>query len=882
MTINVNKTNISNNPYLTNANVTNGTKSAEPISIPIGKNSSNDKPEIKVDEYAQKLELIMKTQKFESMASLIKFGIDRIEPNFGKLSAAEQYNKLLAYFKLTEEELVAKAERAEQSENLQQTTNNGMNNFNHNAFSKLSKEEKIETLSLELAKNEFLYGDKNAQKTIEEWNALTDKQKNQLIQNSKTDILNNSKNNDKALDFKMELIQASNFNKRSYSTLPKDSKLQLIDFAQEYLAGIYQDETIRDNLSETQKHSIEERQEVSNIVIAECKKLGIANYSEGTILLPSELKECLEKIKAKSGKDILTLNIDYLKGLQEQGIPLTDEQTEKLSFYTNLQDGLDAVGEIPVKNYGRLDAIKNSEFNAELEKANSSTEQIKVYSQYIEKNFNNLSPEDFAKAIGELTNEIMNKSEDSNAKITGSLLYAKVLKDATPEQKEALAKLNEGYSSVNNAVNINNHSENSARIVAESQKKLHKTNAEMGNRLALISLSAMDKKHLVATSSTYSGFGSEPVEKMHAQIALDKNRVDAEAQCVMLTNTFNNSQKSVRIASATNLDKAYKENQIAMTEMAIKDKDVNSAMVEDGTFSRYAKENQTEAFKIHKQRCEQDDYSQEESIKSLNMLSDYIAGCDKDNQLAMHNEIMTSQYAEVQEHAAGNIKYYDPSVQADAIDAVYATGNQKAIETAIVNLAEGNYANGVQEQVLGNVLNTAFASENSNAELLQKVISGEALSTQEWNSLTPKQKSEYQAAYFKALSPAKQLKLLASISDPNLKKSIYKKIASQNKQMLKNLVASDADTAKFIYDMGIANDIVRDICKLKASSEIKFNNLLKTIEKNEQQKNNQQITSALINENPITARTVDYASIPFTTQEKFDIFKKNPDGHLLA
>lgn len=873
MTIEVNKTNISNNPYLTNDNVKNGTKS-EPISIPLGKNNSTGKPEtneIKTNEYAQKLELIMKTQKFESMASLIKFGIDRIDSNFGKLSAAEQYNKLLAYFQLTEEELVANAERAEQSENSQQTTDNDeFTYYNHNAFSKLSKEEKIETLSLELAKNEFLYGDENAQKTLEQWNALTDEQKNQLIQNAKTDILKNSKNNDnndKALDFKMELIQASNFNKRSYSKLPKDNKLALIDFAQEYLAGIYPDETIRDNLSETQKHSIEERQEVSNIVIAECKKLGIADFSENTTLTPSELKECLEKIKAKNGKDVLTLNIDYLKDLQDKGVPLSEHQREKLDFCTNLKSGLDAVGETPAKNYGRLDAIKNSGFGEELTNASSSVEQIKVYNQYIEKNFGDLPPEDFAKAIGELTNEIMNNEDDPNAKITGSLLYAKVLKSATPEQKEALARLNDLNSLVNNTVHINEHSGASAKTVAKTQED------NKSYKLAAQRIERSNDEIAHATSEIDSSSRSEDVQRAH------KNRIrtvqDVAYQLDMSMNVAHLSNLNIRKEFSVEDYQLDEEIQDVIHAELIKDKDVAIYANQNGHLNLYAKSKQPAICKVTKERFEEPDFTPEEAVEQLNILSDQIQYCDKDNQLAMHNEIMTSQYAEVQEHAAGNIKYYDPSVQADAINTVYATGNQNAIEAAIVNLAEGNYANGVQEQVLGNTLNTAFNTENSEKieELRQKIVSGETLSPQEWNSLTPKQKSEYQAAYFKNLTPAKQLKLLANISDPSLKKSIYKRIANQDKQMLENLIASDADTAKFIYDMGIANEMVIGICEQKASSEIKFATLLNNIKHSE---------DFILKDNPPTAKTIDYASIPFTTHEKFDIFKKNADGHLLA
>ena len=82
----------------------------------------------------------------------------------------------------------------------------------------------------------------------------------------------------------------------------------------------------------------------------------------------------------------------------------------------------------------------------------------------------------------------------------------------------------------------------------------------------------------------------------------------------------------------------------------------------------------------------ENDLPKDEAVKELNKLSDQISKCHKDNQLAMHEEISSSKYAEVVEHAAQNISTYDESVQAKALKVTYEkaaeTGNIAAIQAA--------------------------------------------------------------------------------------------------------------------------------------------------------------------------------------------------------
>lgn len=791
-------------------------------------------------------------------------------PEFLNLPLEKQTEILTSY-----KEKIAQPAQNEPEQTVAQESSEQVETFDYKNYETLSNEEKTFVYLTELAKNKFLYG--NPPKTQKDWEALSEAEKQNLISVAKEEFSKNTeakneKDESYSLQWKMSKLQTANYLNMSAEEFEQQPIEYKLDAVHDYTVNL--DEKV---LSEAQKKYLAHQQEISSVIVTKCKEKGIE--CGNSTMSPMEIKQRCKEL----GTNPVEIEKEYLQGLKTQGKKLTDQQENRLKKLTGLSEFTKALQDMPQKDYGRLKTLYNTKYGEMLDACSSTEDKCRIVYQYAQETFNSLPDEEKRKAYLELASELVNNDVELATK-----LHEFTIVDASKETRQAIIKDDTELNQALNAYNINIFSEDEAAQMAEHQKEISKTDAKKGDILASITLSNADEGHVVATCHSYSRWPSENVGKKLVQIGYDKNRVGAESQKLILTDVLrNNSSESVLIEVGINVDKAYKENQVALTQLAIQNKNVNNAMIENGTCSRCADENQLEIFNLQKQRCEQSDYTREETIQNLQTLSDNIACCAKENQLAMHNEIMTSQYTEVQEYAAGNIKYYDPSVQAAAINTVYATGNQKAIETAIVNLAEGNFASGVQEQVLGSILNTAISSENSEKleQIKEKIVTGNTLTQQEWHSLTSKEKTEYQAAYFKALTPAKQLKLLANISDPSLKKSIYKKLASQNKQMLENLIASDADTAKFIYDMGIANEIVINICKQKAPSEIKFKKLLETIEKNEQQKNGQQITSALKVENPITARTVNYASIPLNpnnNDNKFAIFKKDADGHILA
>lgn len=850
------------------------------INIPIGKNSSDTQKKgdnyTKTDIYAQKLEMFQKAMGFESLAGVIELGIDRIGPEFGHLSKEEQYNRLLEFFQTTDENITLIASQAAESSEPEEYYDDEKDFFDHKAFAEFSNDDKAKTFALELAKNRFLYG--NSQKTEEDWNALSNEQKAELVQNERNNFVKNVSADEfcddaisKTLEDKMILLQAANSRRMSFEQLNSlepqiDAKGNAIgeskfDIIADYNYSISESDNpkVQDNLSEKQLKAIEERKNLSKIIVEECKNSGIEDFGDGTIILqPTEIARYLKEIKEKTKKDQLTLQIQYLENRQEKGIPLDDAEKERLEFCKNLQNGLNAVKNIEVKDYGRLETVRNSEYGKYLENSLSDSDKITVYGEYIERNFSNLKSDEYAKAVGELTSEIM---REPDGKILGSLLYAKILKEATPEQKLALARLKNVYSQVNNTVHINEHDANSVVAVAETQE---------ANGLFELSeqrINISDDEHAHATSKIDSGSKSENVQRAHSNRAYKVQ--DAKMQSDMLTNTAENSTLQVRKETAVRLPEAHKDNQVDLSQKFMADKEVATAMNDAQILDKFHKDNQTAIFTSFKNRFEQNDFAKDEAIKQLNTLSNQIQNCDKDNQLAMHNEIMTSKYSEVQENAASNIKNYDSSVQAKAIDAVYQTGNQKAIDKAVSNMSLYK-SDDVKSQELGRILGEHSIS--SEKDLKERFLDGK-LTLQEISQLPPSQRREYFVEMYRKATPAQKLQWLSKMPDGTQKKTVYTFIALYDSNLLNSMIENGKGLEMFTVCSDVAAQ--NKIFALMSKSE---NNDVK--QQCEQIKSDPRNAALFIGKNiekePKTAKTLNnFASVPQGFADGLEFFKKH-------
>ena len=204
--------------------------------------------------------------------------------------------------------------------------------------------------------------------------------------------------------------------------------------------------------------------------------------------------------------------------------------------------------------------------------------------------------------------------------------------------------------------------------------------------------------------------------------------------------------------------------------------------------------------------------------------ADQIQYCHKNNQLALHDEVMSSRFESVQTHAAGNIKNYDNSVKAEAVARVLDSGNIDAIQNIcndIVN-SPASYpeVTGVVEMVAkAIVLESVYQSELESGDLNQKFLAG-SLTLKELSKLTPKERREYFLDKFEKLSPLQKLEMIKKFVNSNMfgdvqKRTIYILIARSS--LLKSMVDS-GEGGKMLETPGMPPDAKNRVIKAMKQS----------------------------------------------------------------
>lgn len=724
--------------------------------------------------------------------------------------------------------------------------------FDNKSYAELSTEQKFAVYAEELAKNKFIYADP---KNPKDWNSLTDAQKQELIK-AQSDALTsrNGKNVfsgddvDKMLQYGMTKVQAANYLGVTLDELQSKEPDAVKEAMHDYVFDLDDDQR-----TEGQQIYFREQEFASNALRDYAKK---HNYEIGVaIMSPNEIKKHCEAL----GVNIYKVEKKYLENKKEQGA-LSNEDNERLEALTKL-DGLvtavqDKLKDGPV-NYGRLAEFEKTDFGELYNSATTHEEKAVYIIKYLK------SQDADVNFKAEFISELVQKDEK-----LGALLYNEFIGSSSKEDKLKIAQSKIGYMPEMNSWGVNEFDEASTQALAQTQKEIHKTDSKRAQRIAMMSQNNADGEHLVHLSAVHAGFGDVEVERNLADRALNHDIVDIKQQQEILTNTFNMSSSEARIFAGTNIDRAYKENQLPLHNQAIKDKVVNDAMANDGTYSRYAKENQTAALSAQKQRFEQDDYSKEDAIAGLNKLSDFIPDCDKDNQLAMHKEMMTSKYSEVQEHVAGNIKNYDPSVQNDAMNVVYQSGNEKAIEIAVSNIS-GFKSPDVQQVALKQA-----TMELADDEFQTKFANG-TLSQAEILQLSSSERRDYYINLFDKATATEKIKYLKELPAGRAKQTVYNLIGTYYKNLFVQMVSDDVQTAESMFNMGLKTQlhgIVKNCIITKAETNPSYKFLRDRLGLSANEEESLQI-----------ARTSNYSSVSNNFEkDNFVLFPKDRHGNLLA
>ena len=231
--------------------------------------------------------------------------------------------------------------------------------------------------------------------------------------------------------------------------------------------------------------------------------------------------------------------------------------------------------------------------------------------------------------------------------------------------------------------------------------------------------------------------------------------------------------------------------------------------------SKYSSKNQVQVSRSVMEASEK--FGDDDAVKIQKTLADQIELSDKENQLEMHKEVMSSKYSEVQEHAASNIRNYDPSVQSQAIDVVYESGNTKALEKVIENLEK--MPPDVQKTEITRLVGEITLNSAVSTGELESHLMGGTLTVKELSQLSPSQRREYYIKMFENASPAKKIEILMSIAEVSgmiHKRTIYTVIARFAAPLLKGMI--DSGMGKSMLDAGLPVDAVNKILTVMKSS----------------------------------------------------------------
>lgn len=718
--------------------------------------------------------------------------------------------------------------------------------FDNKAYEAASNEEKAKIYAEELAKNKFMYADAENKKTAQDWNALSDTQKQELInselqglEKQKTGKEIDSKSLSKMLQLGMTQVQAANFLGISVDELEERGLKGQEEVVHDYIFALP-----KEKRSAGQQKYMEVQEHKSELLCKYAKSKGVELTA---YMAPSEIDEKCKEL----GVDIIDLEIkdieakmanDNLSDTQKKDLNDRLAQLNKTKQFNAICDKIVAkTKDGKFEASGLLEEFDNSDFGKVFGALDSSDfekcEAVFAYVKTLPKDKQN------ADTLSNLFMELRAKNPELAIK---AINY--VAGNSSPELKNAFVTSKHKPTMLTASIAINTFDAKQTRTLAETQEAIAKDEPEFAEALELYTTNTADGERLTNLSDIYAGAKSSKVQQRLGERALDNELVTVDQQALIGDKIAKKSTLENKIRFATNLDKAHKENQISLQGIFCKDKAVNDAMVKDGTYARYATENQLAGLNMHKDRYTQGDYSQQEIDNGLSTLASQIKNCDV-------------------------------SVQSKAVESIVATGNAKATEAAVANLCTAPQV--VQDDAnLKGILNSAYSNETTeyatSSEIQQKIASGAKLTSQEFYALSPQEKQSYIANYFKSLPTAKQFKILSSLTDVNLKKTIFKRLINEDKNFFRSLVENDANTAEFAYNMHIGEEIVMEVAKRKAASDIKFALLSQKIDADYQKKNSPLAST----ENTFSRNyTTDPSGFKFDPKE---IYVKDKKGNILA
>ncbi len=752
--------------------------------------------------------------------------------------------------------------------------------FNKGEFIKLSPDKKANVIALELAKNKFLYSDSDNPKTEEDWNNLTEEERQNLFKSSLEAVKNDKNGLAKLLtnygkssiaDSTMTRIQAANMYEISLEDFQKLSQVEREEYVYDYLNT---EKEFADAEGRKPEFTKSERDywNRSNL-LAE----SVNNYYKQKGIERSVCPGDVSQVLREENLNLEQIQFDYLDNKIKQGQNLSKYEKYQYKYLSETKD------------YFETDSQLNNLANAENQKLQ---EPPSLYSKIQSTEFAEKYNDAFPNEKVEILYGILKQEAGNDKKVLYDNLIASA-SDAYKKGDRALASdlakkarlvdrvryisVDKNASATEVSLKTKSAKDLSAQEAAELHKNIgnneNEAIAESGG-IALVGRSSDEQALEISyVGSKFSKVDNAMYDRFTKFEDIDKAEIG-------YTNVRNGATQETLNYVAANADKSQAELQNTVLKMYTEgNKEATQAAIDAKTVTRFYAQNQTEALNTLKNNAETL-MEKGEAIKALNLLSDQIQDCHKDNQLDMHKSMMQSKYSEVQEHTAGNIKNYDPTVQSQALDVVYTSGNEKAIEKAVTSLE--NAPSYIQEAELSRVivetsirnskssLNIITTDSDSNVSLKSKIVSGASLTPNEFNALPSELKREYFTNYFKKLPLEQKIKLLSSIPNGAQKKTIYVMIARTDANLF-NAIVKDKDRADMLLSMGLPNDVknkITNVVKFLAVSDIGYQNIAKKYDIEYENEKNKQDNSL-------------YTTNPYGFDIK-EIYLKDKKGNLMV
>ena len=685
--------------------------------------------------------------------------------------------------------------------------------FDPKEYNKMSLEDKQKAVSEEMLKNLFMYGDPNNQKTEEDWARLSQEAKAAYIEKVKNSeaykkiekLLNGMTEQglSNELDRAMTKIQVANHQVISiveFENSPVESRDEAIYDYLNVTIELYGEEA----LSNTEKDYWNEKH-----LLAESLNFYYKKQGETTNVCPGDVSNHIKNINknAKTPEEkvhVQKLQYEYLKNKKESGVQMSEYEKEELKVLENLinSKSMDSLLQMAQdENYKPQNSIYTQlreHVDFDLRDAEATVSRLDDFVQ-----------KQYKKGSVEHAEELMKCALDA-ANNQDRKLAAKLLKLATASNPEAVCEFLKKNPNANAvavvAANIESVKPENAGMIAEAIDNLENAELSQYGGLAVQELSTEEQRVSIAEAqidSKNEKVKNGVVENLRNGSEKTENQRKIDA---LILNSGDLNLQELAVSTTGLLNDDYElESLRAYQEIG------NPRLIKASAniISQLAEMNQVEAFnmtRISAGKLSDDD------AKNIDLtLADQIAKCkNKDNQLAMHKEIMTSKFEEVQVKAASNIKDYDASVQLEAIDEVYASGNKEAVNIVYNNIA--SYQPTIQKEIIEKSMTLSVMDTESQAANFEAKLFSGSLTAREIAQLSPRQKQRYFIGLFVKATPAQKLQMMQNFVTSNMigaiqKKVIYTMIARSS--YLKDMVESGM--GKTMLEAGLPVDATNKI-----------------------------------------------------------------------